>query len=31
VTSRLGGVFPQDPLGNIYPENWYFTKSLSLP
>jgi peptide/nickel transport system substrate-binding protein len=26
VTSKLGGVFPQDPLGNIYPENWYFVK-----
>jgi peptide/nickel transport system substrate-binding protein len=26
VTDKLGGVFPQDPLGNIYPENWYFVK-----
>ena len=20
------GVYPQDPDGNIYPENWYFSK-----
>lgn len=26
VSSNLQGVLPQDPLGNIYPENWYFTK-----
>ncbi len=26
VNSKLGGVFPQDPLGNIYPENWYFVR-----
>jgi peptide/nickel transport system substrate-binding protein len=26
VTGNLRGVFPQDPLGNIYPENWYFVK-----
>jgi peptide/nickel transport system substrate-binding protein len=26
VTGKLGGVLPQDPLGNIYPENWYFVK-----
>jgi peptide/nickel transport system substrate-binding protein len=26
VNDKLQGVFPQDPDGNIYPENWYFTK-----
>jgi peptide/nickel transport system substrate-binding protein len=26
VNSKLGGVFPQDPLENIYPENWFLTK-----
>ena len=26
VTSKLKGVYPQDPLGNIYPENWYYVK-----
>jgi peptide/nickel transport system substrate-binding protein len=26
VSNRLKGVFPQDPLGNLYPENWYFVK-----
>jgi peptide/nickel transport system substrate-binding protein len=26
VNSRLRGVFPQDPLSNIYPEDWYFVK-----
>jgi peptide/nickel transport system substrate-binding protein len=26
VNHRLRGVFPQDPLSNIYPENWYFVK-----
>jgi peptide/nickel transport system substrate-binding protein len=26
VSSKLKGVFPQDPDGNIYPENWYFVK-----
>ena len=26
VNSKLQGTFPQDPDGNIYPENWYFTK-----
>jgi peptide/nickel transport system substrate-binding protein len=26
VTSKLRGVFPQDPLDNIYPEDWYFVK-----
>jgi peptide/nickel transport system substrate-binding protein len=26
VASKLRGVFPQDPLDNIYPENWYFVK-----
>ncbi len=26
VSSNLKGVLPQDPLSNIYPENWYFTK-----
>jgi peptide/nickel transport system substrate-binding protein len=24
VSSTLKGALPQDPLGNIYPENWYF-------
>jgi peptide/nickel transport system substrate-binding protein len=26
VSKKLRGVYPQDPDGNIYPENWYFTK-----
>jgi peptide/nickel transport system substrate-binding protein len=26
VTNKLKGVLPQDPVGNIYPENWYFVK-----
>jgi peptide/nickel transport system substrate-binding protein len=26
VNSKLKGVYPQDPDGNIYPENWYFVK-----
>jgi peptide/nickel transport system substrate-binding protein len=26
VNSKLQGVFPQDPDGNVYPEDWYFTK-----
>jgi peptide/nickel transport system substrate-binding protein len=26
VSNKLAGVFPQDPLDNIYPENWYFVK-----
>jgi peptide/nickel transport system substrate-binding protein len=26
VSGTLRGVYPQDPLGNIYPENWYFVK-----
>jgi peptide/nickel transport system substrate-binding protein len=26
VNSKLQGVYPQDPLANIYPENWYFVK-----
>ena len=26
VSSKLKGVHPQDPLGNIYPENWYYVK-----
>jgi peptide/nickel transport system substrate-binding protein len=26
VNSKLEGVFPQDPLDNIYPEDWYFVK-----
>ncbi len=26
VSSKLRGVFPQDPDGNIYPEDWYFVK-----
>jgi peptide/nickel transport system substrate-binding protein len=26
VSSKLKGVYPQDPDGNIYPENWYFVK-----
>jgi peptide/nickel transport system substrate-binding protein len=26
VSSKLKGVYPQDPLGNIYPENWYYVK-----
>jgi hypothetical protein len=25
-TTSPGSVFPQDPLDNIYPENWYFVK-----
>jgi peptide/nickel transport system substrate-binding protein len=26
VSNKLKGTYPQDPLGNIYPENWYFVK-----
>jgi peptide/nickel transport system substrate-binding protein len=26
VSNKLQGVYPQDPDGNIYPENWYFVK-----
>ncbi len=26
VNSKLKGVFPQDPLDNLYPEDWYFVK-----
>jgi peptide/nickel transport system substrate-binding protein len=26
VSGNLRGVYPQDPIGNIYPENWYFVK-----
>ena len=26
VNSKLRGVFPQDPLDNLYPEDWYFVK-----
>jgi len=26
VSSKLQGVFPQDPDTNVYPENWYFVK-----
>jgi peptide/nickel transport system substrate-binding protein len=26
VSDKLQGTDPQDPDGNIYPENWYFTK-----
>jgi peptide/nickel transport system substrate-binding protein len=26
VNNKLQGVIPQDPDGNIYPENWYFVK-----
>ncbi len=26
VSSKLQGTYPQDPDGNIYPENWYFVK-----
>jgi peptide/nickel transport system substrate-binding protein len=26
VNNKLEGVYPQDPDGNIYPENWYFVK-----
>jgi peptide/nickel transport system substrate-binding protein len=26
VTSKLRGAFPQDPLENIYPEDWYLVK-----
>jgi peptide/nickel transport system substrate-binding protein len=26
VNGKLRGVYPQDPLENIYPENWYFVK-----
>jgi peptide/nickel transport system substrate-binding protein len=26
VSDKLQGVLPQDPDGNIYPENWYFVK-----
>jgi peptide/nickel transport system substrate-binding protein len=26
VNNKLKGPYPQDPLGNFYPENWYFVK-----
>jgi peptide/nickel transport system substrate-binding protein len=26
VNDKLKGVYPQDPEGNIYPENWYYVK-----
>jgi hypothetical protein len=26
VSNKLHGVLPQDPLDNIYPENWYFVQ-----
>jgi hypothetical protein len=26
VSNTLRGVYPQDPLTNIYPENWYLVK-----
>jgi peptide/nickel transport system substrate-binding protein len=26
VNAKLKGVYPQDPEGNIYPENWYYVK-----
>jgi peptide/nickel transport system substrate-binding protein len=26
VSNKLQGVYPQDPDGNVYPENWYFVK-----
>lgn len=26
VSTKLQGAFPQDPLSNIYPEDWYFVK-----
>jgi peptide/nickel transport system substrate-binding protein len=26
VNGKLQGVYPQDPLSNIYPEDWYFVK-----
>ena len=26
ANDKLQGVYPQDPDGNIYPENWYFVK-----
>ena len=26
VTNKLKGVLPQDPVGNLYPEDWYFVK-----
>jgi peptide/nickel transport system substrate-binding protein len=26
VNSKLKGTFPQDPITNIYPEDWYFVK-----
>jgi peptide/nickel transport system substrate-binding protein len=26
VSDKLKGVYPQDPLDNIYPERWYFVK-----
>ena len=26
VINKLHGVLPQDPLNNIYPEDWYFVK-----
>ena len=30
VSNTLRGVYPQDPLTNIYPENWYYTKKGSM-
>jgi hypothetical protein len=26
VNGKLKGVFPLDPLENVYPEDWYFVK-----
>jgi peptide/nickel transport system substrate-binding protein len=26
VSNKLKGAYPQDPITNIYPENWYFVK-----
>ena len=26
ISTHLHGALPQDPDGNIYPENWYLTK-----
>ena len=26
VNSKLRGVYPLDPLENLYPEDWYFVK-----
>jgi peptide/nickel transport system substrate-binding protein len=26
VNSKLRGVYPLDPLENLYPQNWYFVK-----